>query len=194
MSSRPASVLLKRKSRRSGLAVSICICRCAIVRWEKKAGVRARRKTSAAPDCCSRRRNCSIRMPNWRSAWCCRRKLPDSAATEVICRGEVVRSVEAQGQGVTPALAAKILQYHFQHGTHVRRSIAFGVKLCPRLDTCVGKSLRPTQVFEIDAFFRLDSLRLPSIPGSALDNAPQACYIAASTIASLSEAERCPWS
>jgi PAS domain S-box-containing protein len=41
------------------------------------------------------------------------------AATEVICRGEVVRSVEAQGQGVTPALAAKILQYHFQHGAHV---------------------------------------------------------------------------
>jgi len=40
-------------------------------------------------------------------------------ATEVICRGEVVRSVEAQGQGVTPALAAKILQYHFQHGAHV---------------------------------------------------------------------------
>ena len=41
------------------------------------------------------------------------------AATEVICRGEVVRSVEAQGQGVTPALAAKILQYHFQHGARV---------------------------------------------------------------------------
>jgi signal transduction histidine kinase/DNA-binding NarL/FixJ family response regulator len=41
------------------------------------------------------------------------------AATEVICRGEVVRSVEAQGQGVSPALAAKILQYHFQHGTRV---------------------------------------------------------------------------
>jgi len=41
------------------------------------------------------------------------------AATEVICRGEVVRSVEAQGQGVSPALAAKILQYHFQHGAHV---------------------------------------------------------------------------
>jgi len=40
-------------------------------------------------------------------------------ATEVICRGEVVRAVEAQGQGVTPALAAKILQYHFQHGAHV---------------------------------------------------------------------------
>ncbi len=41
------------------------------------------------------------------------------AATEVICRGEVVRSVEAQGESVSPALAAKILQYHFQHGTHV---------------------------------------------------------------------------
>ena len=43
------------------------------------------------------------------------------AATEVICRGEVVRSVEAQkeGQGVAPALAAKILQYHFQHGARV---------------------------------------------------------------------------
>ncbi len=41
------------------------------------------------------------------------------AATEVICRGEVVRAIEAQGQGVPPALAAKILQYHFQHGVHV---------------------------------------------------------------------------
>jgi PAS domain S-box-containing protein len=43
------------------------------------------------------------------------------AATEVICRGEVVRSVEPQrqGQNVNPALAAKILQYHFQHGAHV---------------------------------------------------------------------------
>src|SRR5579862_1019180 len=40
-------------------------------------------------------------------------------ATEVICRGEVVRSVEASSQDVHPALAAKILQYHFQHGAHV---------------------------------------------------------------------------
>jgi hypothetical protein len=39
------------------------------------------------------------------------------AATEVVCRGEVVRAVAAGG--VNPALAAKILQYHFQHGTHV---------------------------------------------------------------------------
>jgi PAS domain S-box-containing protein len=43
------------------------------------------------------------------------------AATEVMCRGEVVRSFESPGQGqsVTPALAAKILQYHFQHGARV---------------------------------------------------------------------------
>ena len=40
------------------------------------------------------------------------------APTEVVCRGEVVRSVEAQGVQVSPALAAKILQYHFQHGSH----------------------------------------------------------------------------
>ena len=43
------------------------------------------------------------------------------AATEVMCRGEVVRSVGGQGEeaAATPALAAKILQYHFQHGAHV---------------------------------------------------------------------------
>ena len=47
------------------------------------------------------------------------------AATEVICRGEVVRSIEAQGEGegrrrgVPPALAAKILQYQFLHGGRV---------------------------------------------------------------------------
>jgi len=38
------------------------------------------------------------------------------AATEVVCRGEVVRSVGPEGTEVNPALAAKILQYHFQHG------------------------------------------------------------------------------
>jgi PAS domain S-box-containing protein len=47
------------------------------------------------------------------------------AATEVICRGEIVRSIEAQGEGegrrrgVPPALAAKILQYHFLHGGRI---------------------------------------------------------------------------
>jgi PAS domain S-box-containing protein len=48
------------------------------------------------------------------------------AATEVICRGEVVRAVEAQkpaqGQDVLPALAAKILQYRFQHGAQVGKA------------------------------------------------------------------------
>jgi PAS domain S-box-containing protein len=41
------------------------------------------------------------------------------AATEVVCRGEVVRSIEPQSPGLPPALAAKILQYHFQHGNRI---------------------------------------------------------------------------
>jgi len=41
------------------------------------------------------------------------------AATEVVCRGEVVRSIEGQTPEVSPALAAKILEYHFQRGAHV---------------------------------------------------------------------------
>jgi PAS domain S-box-containing protein len=36
--------------------------------------------------------------------------------TEVVCRGEVVRTIERRGETMTPALAARILQYHFQHG------------------------------------------------------------------------------
>lgn len=38
------------------------------------------------------------------------------SATEVVCRGEVVRTVEHRGEAMSPALAARILQYHFQHG------------------------------------------------------------------------------
>jgi PAS domain S-box-containing protein len=41
------------------------------------------------------------------------------SATEVFCRGEVVRNVQPGGTAVSPALAAKILQYHFHHGSHV---------------------------------------------------------------------------
>src|SRR5207253_9879717 len=41
------------------------------------------------------------------------------SAAEVVCRGEIVRMVEAESSKVNPALAAKILQYHFQHGSHV---------------------------------------------------------------------------
>jgi PAS domain S-box-containing protein len=40
-------------------------------------------------------------------------------ATEVICRGEVVRTVESADNPISPALAAKILQYRFRHGTHI---------------------------------------------------------------------------
>jgi PAS domain S-box-containing protein len=39
--------------------------------------------------------------------------------TEVVCRGEVVRAVAPGDPTMSPALAAKILQYHFQHGSHV---------------------------------------------------------------------------
>jgi PAS domain S-box-containing protein len=42
--------------------------------------------------------------------------------TEVICKGEVVRTVAANGEKMPPALAAKILQYHFQHGTQLPRA------------------------------------------------------------------------
>jgi PAS domain S-box-containing protein len=38
------------------------------------------------------------------------------SGTEVVCRGEVVRAIEYEGESVSPALAARILQYHFQHG------------------------------------------------------------------------------
>jgi len=38
------------------------------------------------------------------------------SGTEVVCRGEVVRTIEGKGEAVSPALAARILQYHFQHG------------------------------------------------------------------------------
>jgi len=36
--------------------------------------------------------------------------------TEVVCRGEVVRAVESNDAKVNAELAARILQYHFQHG------------------------------------------------------------------------------
>jgi PAS domain S-box-containing protein len=41
------------------------------------------------------------------------------SAAEVVCRGEIVRTVEADSSTVHPALAAKILQYHFQHGSQI---------------------------------------------------------------------------
>jgi PAS domain S-box-containing protein len=41
------------------------------------------------------------------------------SAAEVVCRGEVVRTVEAETPSMNPALAARILQYHFQHGAKI---------------------------------------------------------------------------
>jgi PAS domain S-box-containing protein len=42
--------------------------------------------------------------------------------TEVVCRGEIVRTVKTAGEEMPPALAAKILQYHFQHGSQLPRA------------------------------------------------------------------------
>jgi PAS domain S-box-containing protein len=42
--------------------------------------------------------------------------------TEVICKGEIVRTIESNGEKMPPALAAKILQYHFQHGSQLPRA------------------------------------------------------------------------
>ncbi|MGA8216023.1 MAG: ATP-binding protein [Candidatus Sulfotelmatobacter sp.] len=42
--------------------------------------------------------------------------------TEVVCKGEVVRTIESNGDKMPPALAAKILQYHFQHGSQLPRA------------------------------------------------------------------------
>ena len=42
--------------------------------------------------------------------------------TEVVCKGEVVRTVESNGEKMPPALAARILQYHFQHGSQLPRA------------------------------------------------------------------------
>jgi PAS domain S-box-containing protein len=42
--------------------------------------------------------------------------------TEVVCRGQIVRTVQPSGEKMPPALAAKILQYHFQHGSRLPRA------------------------------------------------------------------------
>ncbi len=42
--------------------------------------------------------------------------------TEVVCRGEIVRTVRPDGETMPPALAAKILQYRFQHGSQLPRA------------------------------------------------------------------------
>jgi len=40
------------------------------------------------------------------------------SATEVFCKGEVVRAINSPESAAVPALAAKILQYHFHHGSN----------------------------------------------------------------------------
>jgi DNA-binding response OmpR family regulator len=47
------------------------------------------------------------------------REIAGLSAAEVVCRGEIVRSVEGTEPTMSPAIAAKILQYHFQHGMDI---------------------------------------------------------------------------
>jgi PAS domain S-box-containing protein len=47
------------------------------------------------------------------------REIAGLSAAEVVCRGEIVRSVESREPTMSPAIAAKILQYHFQHGSKI---------------------------------------------------------------------------
>jgi hypothetical protein len=46
-------------------------------------------------------------------------ELSGLSPTEVMCRGEVVRTVQPSEPTMSPALAAKILEYHFQHGNRI---------------------------------------------------------------------------
>jgi len=41
------------------------------------------------------------------------------SAAEVVCKGEIVRTVDPEVPTMNPALAAKILQYRFQHGSFI---------------------------------------------------------------------------
>jgi CheY-like chemotaxis protein len=47
------------------------------------------------------------------------REIAGLSDAEVVCRGEIVRAVEGSGSTVSPAIAARILQYHFQHGANI---------------------------------------------------------------------------
>ena len=40
------------------------------------------------------------------------------SATEVFCKGEIVRAGDSARSDASPAIAAKILQYHFHHGSN----------------------------------------------------------------------------
>jgi hypothetical protein len=44
------------------------------------------------------------------------------SSAEVVCRGEVVRTLKPGERTGAPALAAKILQYRFQHGSQIAQA------------------------------------------------------------------------
>ncbi len=54
------------------------ICLCVIAGSAKRTGTRAQPKTSAAPACSSKQKNCCSPVRSWKSTWCCQQKLPAS--------------------------------------------------------------------------------------------------------------------
>ena len=103
------------------------------------------------------------------------------AATEVICRGEVVRSIESQGEGVSPALAAKTCNTTSSTArtSPKRKGVTWTLVSAGFLSL-----LRPKASGDRCAVTFGTRLRL--------DNAFRDCYIAASTIASPIEAGHVP--
>ena len=79
-------------------------------------GAKAPRKTSAVRECCSGQKKVS---PNamLEISMVLPAEIAGLSAAEVVCRGEIVRALEPEQPTMNPALAAKILQYHFQHGS-----------------------------------------------------------------------------
>ena len=77
------------------------------------------RKISAARECCSEAKEpISTQRAGGDQPGAAARDCRIGAA-EVVCRGEVVRSVAGENPSMSPALAAKILQYHFHHGGQI---------------------------------------------------------------------------
>ena len=93
----PRRGCLGTKFRASARNGSICTCRLRYRRVGRtRVAARAQPRTSAVRVCSFRPRKSCSPTHNWKSTWCCLRKLPD-CPTEVVCRGEVVRTVETTG-------------------------------------------------------------------------------------------------
>ena len=59
---------------------------------------------------------------NWKSIWCCRRRLPASRPLKSSAAEKSSAPCSSDKTEMPPALAARILQYHFQHGGPLPRA------------------------------------------------------------------------